>query len=85
MARSFFSFASAALLAVLVQNVFAVHPSDSYADGDPGQSSYLGGNHNMDPAGMASQIQDPVSLRLTTRDSRRLFAIRLALAGPSYR
>ncbi|KAK3044580.1 hypothetical protein LTS18_000897, partial [Coniosporium uncinatum] len=50
MARSFFSFASAALLAVLVQNVFAVHPSDSYADGDPGQSSYLGGNHNMDPA-----------------------------------
>ncbi|KAL8661300.1 MAG: hypothetical protein Q9202_005725 [Teloschistes flavicans] len=38
-----------ALAAVIVPQVLAVGPTDSYTDADPGQSGYLP-NHNMDPA-----------------------------------
>ncbi|KAL8688550.1 MAG: hypothetical protein Q9218_005568, partial [Villophora microphyllina] len=39
----------AALAAVIVPQVLAVGPTDSYTDADPAQSGYLP-NHNMDPA-----------------------------------
>lgn len=42
---TFFSFSSI---------VKSVDPSDEYRDADLGQSSYLGGNHNMDPAVVGS-------------------------------
>ena len=34
----------------LIPKVFAVAPSDTWRDADIGQSSYVGANHNMDPA-----------------------------------
>lgn len=38
-----------ALAAVVVPQVLAAGPTDSYTDADPAQSGYLP-NHNMDPA-----------------------------------
>ncbi|KAF2842163.1 WSC-domain-containing protein [Patellaria atrata CBS 101060] len=40
----------AVLLQLLVTLITAIAPSDSYRDADLGQSSYLGGDHNMDPS-----------------------------------
>jgi hypothetical protein len=38
------------LLAFLFRFGFALDPSDTWRDADIQQSSYVGGNHNMDPA-----------------------------------
>lgn len=48
---SFFSpLARIAALAAFVNYAFALAPSDSWRDADIGQSSYLGGANNMNPA-----------------------------------
>jgi hypothetical protein len=39
-----------ALCAPFMLHVSGLAPSDEYRDADIGQSSYLGGDHNMDPA-----------------------------------
>ncbi|KAK4975705.1 hypothetical protein LTR66_010895, partial [Elasticomyces elasticus] len=45
----FQSLITIAVLVTLLPRAFAAAPTDSYTDADLRQSSYLGGNHNMDP------------------------------------